>query len=176
MIIAPMSKTNHPRMSSRRCHDNIFSFWLIPFFNLKNPSPFIITPMIAIKIIPSAFTCSGLIRRGIALDRINNDPVISTTATNSAEKRDNLLYPKVILLVAGFFAFFSANQATNNAMLSPKSCNESANSAKLFVKSPPISSIIVKSIFKDAANNTFFSLSPITSSLIRIIIKFSVFH
>jgi hypothetical protein len=106
-----MSRTTHPRISSSRCHDNTFSLWLIPVFNLKNPNPFIITPRIAIKIIPSEFTCSGLIRCGIALDKTSNDPVISITAVNSAEKRDNLRYPKVILLVAGFFAFFSASQA-----------------------------------------------------------------
>ncbi|AKB29507.1 hypothetical protein MSSIT_2788 [Methanosarcina siciliae T4/M] len=130
--------------------------------------------MIAIKNIPSAFTGSGLNRRGIAWDSINKDPTISTMVANAADKRDNLLYPKVILLVAGFFAFFSANHATINAELSAKSCIASASSARLLVKSPPITSIIVKSMFRDAANPTFFSLSPINSLFFYVAVKPSV--
>ncbi|AKB12091.1 hypothetical protein MSTHC_0390 [Methanosarcina thermophila CHTI-55] len=163
-------------MSSRRCHDRIFSLWLIPFFKRTNPSPFIMTPMIAIKSIPSAFTGSGLIRRGIARDSINNDPAISTIVVNTADKRDNLRYPNVILPVAGFFAFFSANQAIINAKLSAKSCNASAINARLFVKTPPINSITVKSMFKAAANPTFFSLSPMDNTSTHVVIKFSVFY
>ncbi|AKB79662.1 hypothetical protein MSHOH_3179 [Methanosarcina horonobensis HB-1 = JCM 15518] len=112
-----------------------------------------------------------MIRRGMACDNINNDPAISTIIANTADKRDNLRYPKVILLVAGFFACFSAYQATINAKLSAKSCNASAISARLFVKIPPINSMIVKSMFKEAANPTFFSLSPINSSLFYVAVK-----